>query len=207
MDEEEVMLTLRDIMTRDVVTVPPDVSVRAAIGVLTSHRISGVPVVAGNDVIGVISTTDILRFASALPGVPAERPVDEESDDWEPVVGREDGEYPPAAYFSELWSDVGAELEERFDRITSPEWDPLEEHTVSEAMTRHVCKLPQTATVAAAADYMQRMGIHRVLVMDGGRLLGIVTVYDIANAVAERQTLDRRSVFDADTRFDERGWT
>lgn len=200
------MPSLRDIMTRDVVGIPADASLRDAIATLAGRHISGAPVVAGGKVVGVISATDILRFASSLPGVPTERPVQEEPGAWEPEPDWEAGDEPAATYFTEMWSDAGAETDERFSHPESPEWEPLEEYTVSEVMTRAVYNLPPSATAAAAADYMQRRDIHRILVMEEGQLLGIVTAHDIASAVAEGRATERRPVFRKDADFDERGW-
>jgi CBS domain-containing protein len=200
------MVTLREIMTRDVATVPPEASVRDAIELLAGRHISGAPVVVGERVVGVVSTTDLLGFAAALPGVPADHTDQLELGDSEPAMEWEDGADPPSAYFSELWSDAGAELEERFQETASAEWDPLVEHTVAEVMTRHVCSLPPGATVVAAAEYMARAGVHRVLVMDGARLVGIVSTHDIVRAVAARRLADRTAVFNRDGAFDERGW-
>ena len=67
------MLRIRDIMTTDVITLDPNLTVREAMEVLTSKRISGAPVMAGDEVIGVVSATDLLQLAAALPGVPTER--------------------------------------------------------------------------------------------------------------------------------------
>ena len=83
------MLRLRDIMTTDLVTLDPDLTIREAMDVFTSKRISGAPVVAGDEVIGVISASDLLQFAASLPGVPTEREVgrdllDDVRDDGEP---------------------------------------------------------------------------------------------------------------------------
>ena len=64
------MLRLRDIMTTNVITLDPNLSIREAMEVFTSKRISGAPVIAGGEVIGVVSATDLLQFAAALPGVP-----------------------------------------------------------------------------------------------------------------------------------------
>ncbi|MBX6330643.1 MAG: CBS domain-containing protein [Gemmatimonadaceae bacterium] len=200
------MLTLREIMTRDVVTIPPELSVRAAMDVLATHHISGAPVVVGDDVVGVVSATDLLDLARSLPGVPTARPVQEEPGAWEPAEEEMEGDEPPSAYFTEMWPDAGAELEERFAETRTPEWDPLEEHVVSEVMSRRVCSLPPSATVTAAADAMRRLGIHRVLVTQAGRLLGVVTAHDVAKAVAEGRAVERRLHFDASDRFDERGW-
>src|SRR5687768_12378177 len=71
--KEASMLRLRDIMTTDLITLDPDITLREAMDVLVSKRISGAPVVAGDEVIGVISATDLLQFAAALPGVPTQR--------------------------------------------------------------------------------------------------------------------------------------
>jgi CBS domain-containing protein len=51
-------------------------------------------------------------------------------------------------------------------------------------------------TVQSAAEFMERTGAHRVLVVDGGRLVGIVTTMDITRAVAARDLPDRKSASD-----------
>jgi CBS domain-containing protein len=43
---------------------------------------------------------------------------------------------------------------------------------------------------------MKRAGIHRMFVMEGERLVGIVTTMDIARAVAEHKLYVRRFVFE-----------
>ena len=53
--------TAAEVMTRDVVTVPPDATLRQAARLMTRHRISALPVVKGGVVIGVVSETDLLR--------------------------------------------------------------------------------------------------------------------------------------------------
>lgn len=58
-------MKVRDLMTKDVVSVSPDTSLRDAAAVLTRHRISGLPVVdASGEVLGVVSETDIVTRAS-----------------------------------------------------------------------------------------------------------------------------------------------
>jgi CBS domain-containing protein len=53
-----------DIMTRDVVTVKPETSVREIAELMTQHRISGLPVVnAGGRVVGILSESDLLHRA------------------------------------------------------------------------------------------------------------------------------------------------
>jgi CBS domain-containing protein len=53
-------MRVRDVMTRDVTTVSPDIDLRDLAALLVEKRISGVPVVEGGRVIGVVSERDIL---------------------------------------------------------------------------------------------------------------------------------------------------
>jgi CBS domain-containing protein len=173
-------------MTPGVLTLDPELNIRDAMDVLSSHHVSGAPVVSGERVVGVVSATDLLAFAAALPGVPMERSGPR---DWESIadeVPTLDDDEPQAAYFMDMWEDAGADTTSRFSAPEGPEWNMLEEHTVSEAMTRApVCSLPPAATVTEAAEYMQRASIHRVLVIENERIVGIVTSSDVARAAAE----------------------
>jgi CBS domain-containing protein len=54
-------MRVEDVMTREVVTVPPGASLKDAARLLVEHRISGLPVVDNqHHVLGVISETDVL---------------------------------------------------------------------------------------------------------------------------------------------------
>jgi CBS domain-containing protein len=198
------MLKLRDIMTRDVITLASDLSVRDAMALLASRHVSGAPVVAGANVIGVISGNDLLDFASSLPGIPTEQP-EEPLEEWGDSADEVETQLPAAAYFTELWSESAGDVEERFAQTSAPEWNALTEHTVAEAMNRKVCALPSSTDVHSAADYMRRAGIHRVLVIDDGKLAGIVSTMDITRAVADNKLTRRTFVFNRDAQFDDRG--
>lgn len=63
---------VRDVMTRDVVTVAPDAPLQAAVDLFLGRRISGLPVVADGRVVGILTETDALRALRRLlagPGV------------------------------------------------------------------------------------------------------------------------------------------
>jgi CBS domain-containing protein len=190
------MLQIRDVMTRDVLTVTPETTLREAAELFARRHVSGAPVVVGEKVVGVVSATDLLDFIASNPGVPNEGGESQPVDGSDEAPGWEDGDVPPAAYFSELWADVGAETGERFVERGGPEWDTFSEHTVAEVMTRKVCSLPPDLPVTAAADYMRKADMHRVLVLEQGRLVGIVTSLDVARAAAEHKLTERRYVFD-----------
>lgn len=52
----------KDIMTRDVATVPPDASIREAAKLMTDRRLSGLPVVtADGRIIGILTASDLLH--------------------------------------------------------------------------------------------------------------------------------------------------
>jgi len=181
------MTTLRDIMTKEVVTIGPDVTIRDAMSLLSSRHISGVPVVAGDEIAGVVSATDLMAFAAEQPGAPAERAFNEETEELpsdENEVEDPDAERelePKARFFTELWDDAGADTTVRFSTTDGPEWNVLDEHTVEEVMTRApLLTLPGDTPVPEAAEFLRTHGVHRVLVTDKGRLAGIATATDIA---------------------------
>lgn len=202
------MLKLRNIMTTDVVSVTPLTTLRDAMELLARQHVSGAPVLAGERVVGVVSAADLIGFAASDPGVPREREHAEDTEwrDWSelPLPDRSDGENEPSAeFFTDLWEDAGADVSERMERADGPEWNSLEEHEVREVMTRRLWALRPDDTVEQAAELMHRAGIHRVLVVEDGNLVGIVTVSDIARAVAERKVSGRTYVFNRDREFRE----
>ncbi len=189
------MLTLRDIMTPEVVTLDPEMTLRDALEILTGRHISGAPVVEGGRIVGVFSAMDAIEFLATTPGVPDVASTQDEGDAEDPQEPTDMDADAPAAYFVDFWSDAGADVGERFRDVGTAAWDLLAEHTVSEAMSRRAAALTPDASVRAAADVMQRTGVHRVLVMDGTKLAGIVSALDIANAVALRRLDSRRYVY------------
>lgn len=66
------LLTADDLMSREVIMIPQEMSLRAAAHLLSLHHISGAPVVDANGrCIGVISTTDVLHWTEKeAPGQP-----------------------------------------------------------------------------------------------------------------------------------------
>jgi CBS domain-containing protein len=178
------MLTVAELMQRDVITVDPDLSLRQLITLFDRKHISGAPVARGRHPIGVVSASDVLSFLAATPGVPVGREGFVEQGEARPPDDWEEGEVP-ADYFTELWDDAGADLSERFLETDSPEWDLLAEHTVDEVMTRAVATIPPGTEVHEAARYLLKRGLHRIIVVDAGGIQGILTTTDLVRAVAE----------------------
>lgn len=187
-------LHVRDIMSRDVVTLDPDMTLRDAIGVLDGRNISGAPVIARGTLLGVLSATDILGFEATTPGVPTEDVTRERRS----AVGAEepqpDETNPVSSYFTDIWDNAGADVLQRVRSTESPEWDVLGEHVVSEAMSNGVKAVQQDASLAEAAGYMVEQRIHRALVFDGEKkLVGVVAAIDFLRAIAARSARARRT--------------
>ena len=111
-----------------------------------------------------------------------------------PVVsgGKVVGIFSASDLLSFLVDLEGAEASVEFSRKRRT---PLEEVTVSEIMTRNVHYLAPACLVDEAARYMREANIHRILVMDGDHLLGIVSTTDVAMAVADHKLKSRTYVF------------
>jgi acetoin utilization protein AcuB len=63
-------IKVKNIMTREVITVPPDFTVEETAQVLLRNRISGAPVVeADGQIVGTITQTDLFRVLISLTGV------------------------------------------------------------------------------------------------------------------------------------------
>jgi CBS domain-containing protein len=154
------VITVRDLMTPDPVTVEPGDTLRFAAGVLTALGAGGAPVLKENRVVGVLTMTDILDFAANHPSAPTPRPV---------PVGRE---------------AASADVSSAMAVPESAEWDVLDEHTVAEVMSLRVLALAPGADVREAARLMESEGTHRVVVMEGPGLVGILTAWDLVRAIA-----------------------
>jgi len=189
------MLRLRDIMTTDLVTVPPDCTLRDAIDLFSKRHVSGAPVVAGGKVVGVISASDLLGFAASLPASTTVQVDTERFTDWSTAAEEMSDEDIPEPFFAEIWDDALADIMPQMSEHAPPRWDGLEEFTVAEIMTRSIVSLPPGTAVDFAAYRMRALGVHRVLVMQDDVLLGIVTTKDIADAVADRKLTTRTFVF------------
>jgi CBS domain-containing protein len=70
--------TVKEIMTRDVVTVVEDTELAEVASLLEAKRVKRVPVMRGSEVVGIISRANIVRAVGATKGAP---PREDEGDD------------------------------------------------------------------------------------------------------------------------------
>lgn len=178
------MTKVRELMSTEVVSVAPELTLRSALELFVERHISGAPVMAGSRLVGVISASDILAFETTPPGEPE---AGEEAPAWELEPSEEwsEGEDAPAAFFSDLWSEPGVEVMEKFEEPEGPEAQMLKSHTVSEIMTRRVVSVTPETTAVVAARLMSGLQIHRLVVLDHGELRGVLTTLDLVRAIAQ----------------------
>lgn len=190
------MLRLSDIMTRDVVTLDPEMTLREAMEILTARHLSGAPVLSGRKVVGVLSAGDLLSFAAAPPRTD-KRTEEPAADEWEPTNDLVDDDDSPesAACFADMWDEQTADTNDVIESQGEYSSDVLSNHLVEEAMSKSLRWLSPNADVRGAADMMRKYGIHRVLVVSRGQLVGIVSAMDIAKAVADAKLTSRVYVF------------
>ena len=176
------MTPVREIMATDVVSVGPDTPVRELVRLMADEAISGAPVVDGaGRLVGVVSSTDVLRLAAddvevAIP--PRHSPGGKKAP--EPVETGDEA-YDLAHYFLSVDAPVG---QAEYELQELPE-TALDEVTVGEIMTPAVFDISPDTPLPDLAAFLLRGRIHRAVVVEEERLVGIVTAFDVLRAVAE----------------------
>ena len=183
------MLTVRDLMVPNPLTLAPEDTLRTAANLFASAGVGGAPVVSGGMVIGVVTLTDILAFEADNPGVPVEQPSALEFEPGEePEMDRADGVVEPvepaSSWFVGMWDVEGPDTVTRMAETEGPEWNALDEHMVAEVMSREIVHVTPSLSVTEAARVMERERIHRLIVLENGAATGILTSFDLVRAVA-----------------------
>ncbi len=179
------MLKVQDIMTRDVISLSPETTIREAMEVLTANHLSGAPVTAGETVVGVVSLTDIISFIIGTPEHPVEEEQETIVETWEgsEELDEEEEEIRLLSLSEEVWDDW-SKADDKSGEAFPERTSVLDKDTVEEIMNPEVFSVSPDAPVKAAATVMRKRGVHRVLVMNGKSLAGIISAMDIARAVS-----------------------
>jgi CBS domain-containing protein len=81
-------------------------------------------------------------------------------------------------------------------RIVRDELEPSageDEPTARDAMSRELVSVPSSATISEIANVMRSQRIHRVLVIDNKELLGVITTFDLLQALISQAPLAQRT--------------
>jgi CBS domain-containing protein len=142
-----------DVMTTDVITVDPDMTVQTLATLLAERGISGAPVVdAGGQVVGVVSEGDLLHRAEI--GAARRHRVRRRS--W--------------------WLD-------HYASVVAREYIKDHARTVKDVMTREVVAVTEDTDLADVAALLEAKRIKRVPVLRDGKVVGIISRANIVRAV------------------------
>jgi CBS domain-containing protein len=150
------MLTAADIMTREVVTVPPEMPVSEVAQILARERFGAVPVVdTGGTVLGIVTEEEMVARAAAF-------------------------HLPRHIVF--LGSVIYLEHPQRFEEEAAR----ILALTAEQIMDHALPAVAPTTPVPEVAARLLNDDLRRVLVMENGRLAGLITRADIVRLQERR---------------------
>lgn len=148
-------IPVTEIMTTDVKTVYEGWSIRKLSQFFLKHNISGAPVIAADEeLVGVVTQTDVLRFDSQKPDKATIEKVVEH-------------------YCGPTKRELGA------NELSAIQGKALDYMTVNAIMTGMVMTVTVEDNLKKAYQLIVENNIHRLFVVDKGLLVGVVTAMDI----------------------------
>ena len=143
------MIKVKDIMSREVITVSPDTEIAQAAKLLLTKRINGVPVVdQSGKLVGILCQSDLIAQQKSIP-IPS-------------LFTLLDG-YIPLTPMNRLNKEV--------EKIAAT--------TVDHAMTPNPSTVDPDTDIEKVAVLMVEKNYHTLPVIDGGKLVGIVGKEDV----------------------------
>ena len=153
-------MKVKDVMTKDVVTVRAKDLVVDVLGVFKKRKITGAPVVDELNLVGIVTESDILKFVE--------------------LKGFADDLILPMPFdFFEAVLEMKAELQEVKEHS-----ERTRKGTVDTVMTKSVFTVEPDAHVSKAASLMKKHKINRLPVVKGEKLVGMVTRSDLLKALS-----------------------
>jgi CBS domain-containing protein len=173
--KQPIPLRVRDVMERNVISISPDTTLEEFERLLVKHHVSGMPVMAHGRLLGVATRSDIIRQLLVAQGLA----------------------YGMLHYYRDH-TGIGGEPEDS-PRMALSEaaivGGRLADLKVRDVMTDNVVTISPSQSVKDAAAEMVHRGIHRLLVVDGGELVGLVTSLDVVGLLLDDDTRDSRTSF------------
>lgn len=147
-------LAAEDVMNRRVTTVAPDMTLPELEQKFLDERVSGFPVVDDGELVGIVSRSDVVRQLCV------ERSLSGMISDYY----HESALHDPVEPLEELAARVGVRIEML---------------RVRDVMTEHLYSVEPENSVGEVADLLVRHRIHRIPVIEEGRLVGLITSLDL----------------------------
>jgi CBS domain-containing protein len=155
-------LTAGQVMRRGISTVPKTLPLPALERAFVDCGVSGFPVVDGEELVGVVSRTDVVRQLSSE----------------QELAARTSDFYRDAEGFHEIPVLNTAQVAERIGQR-------MQELTVADVMHQQLHTVGADQPLRAVADKMVDNDVHRVLITREGRLLGLISAMDFARLYAQ----------------------
>ena len=143
------MITAKDIMTREVITISPDTEIAQAAKLLLTNRINGVPVIndAGK-LVGILCQSDLIIQQKNIP-IPS--------------------------LFTLLDGFISLTSSKKLDK----EVEKIAATKVADAMTANPITVNSDTGIADVATLMVEKSYHTLPVVDAGNLVGILGKEDV----------------------------
>jgi CBS domain-containing protein len=157
------MLSVDKIMQSNPKTVSPEMPLTSLEQLFLSTKFTGFPVVKEDRLIGVVSRSDIIR------SMVTERSRAEQLSDFycgAQTLSTED----PTQSLEATAAQVGVRLAEQ---------------RVEDAMVRNVVSIESSESLQRLAQIMLEGHLHRLPVVNGDKLVGLITTMDLVRAIAE----------------------
>jgi CBS domain-containing protein len=143
------MQTAGEIMTKEVVTVKKETTVRELAELFTTHRIGSIPVVDDDgNLIGIVSESDLVE---------------------------QDKNFHIPTVISLFDWVIYLESEKKFEK----ELKKMTAQTVGDIYTKEVETVAPSTLVSDVADIMSRKKIHSLPVIEEGKIVGVVSRIDL----------------------------
>ncbi len=150
------MLTAKDIMTKDVITVKPDTSIEELSSLLVENEISGVPVVDDSGALyGIVTENDLISRNKRL-------------------------HIPTVVSF--LDAAIYLESSKRFEQ----EVKRMSATRVGDICARKVVSISEDTTLIDIATIMTEKKVHLLPVVKADKIVGIVGKRDMVKAIARQ---------------------
>lgn len=156
------MVKVRDVMSSPVMSISPETLVKDAAAMLAEKNVSGVPVVESDRVVGVFSEIDVLRSIKTT-------------------------KKDLRLVFPSISSLGIAFQEEITQREILEAYEEIGNTPVRDVMSKEVVTVNPDITVSEAIVMMVERKIQRLPVVEGNKLVGIVTRGDIIRGLAKER--------------------
>ena len=181
------------VMSSPIVSIGPGESVLRAGEVMESHHIKRLPVISNDELVGIVTQTDLVRVLTSLgvrQNVSDIMTTDVFAMDRKESVAKATGVMAGGKISSVVvldGSEVVGVFNERdyLKRVIACQKDPVRTR-VEEVMSSSVMTVDSDYSVFNAKKVMESTNIHLLVVVSGGEILGIVTQTDIFTAIEDK---------------------